>query len=296
MTTMRVGILANPMVQRWQQEAVENIRALDDVEVTLALVDSSEMSEDSELSKGADVLNEGGSIGIRDISLFFELLGSQGWYPLVYADQKLGWLFGDGVKRLEYMQSTPVDEAACLSGVDVRYCEPIPEDGAWESLPDEVVDEIAERTDVVVRFGFGLLKGRILEEPEYGVLSAHGSDIREARGLGPQTIFLSGKDAVTVTLQQLTTEVDGGRVVCMLRKPVEKPYTLSEVWGWVNELQTEIYAAGIRNLLDPDFEIRRPATLGEYYSKSQKRSAPFVLGLLLKNNRARLHKAYRALS
>lgn len=63
-------------------------------------------------------------------------------------------------------------------------CEPAPQDGFSNELPDAIVERIVDETDVFIRSGFGVLKGDILFEPEHGVLSYHHGDPREYRS-GP---------------------------------------------------------------------------------------------------------------
>lgn len=287
---MDVCVLANPFLLNWQRRAIEAIRSVDDVEIPLVVVDESQRDDDSTVSKGADAINDD-SIGLREVKLFFELLRSDGAYPLVYADQQLGWLLGDGQERRERLRSFPIEEADCLPNAEIVDCAPISADENWNELPDDAVDEIAERTDVVVRFGFGLITGRILEAPTHGVLSTHGSDIREWRGLGPQIALLRGRDQVTVTLQQLTDDIDGGNVVCMLTEPIEKPYTLADVWTKVYDLQARSYAQGLERLREPEFEPTPPEELGEYYPLSKKKELTFVARILARNNLARIRKA-----
>jgi len=44
-------------------------------------------------------------------------------------------------------------------------------DGGWAELPPDAVETARESCDVAIRDGFELLKGDVLEAPEYGVLS-----------------------------------------------------------------------------------------------------------------------------
>jgi len=56
----------------------------------------------------------------------------------------------------------PIDDVDALRTAPRRRCEPISVGGWKQRLPDEIVDEIAASADVVVRFGFGVLVGRVL--------------------------------------------------------------------------------------------------------------------------------------
>ncbi|WP_265107810.1 formyltransferase family protein [Halosolutus halophilus] len=175
-----------------------------------------------------------------------------------------------------YDTPRPFSSVDALADADVVRCSPNWEGDVWRSIPDPVVDEIADRSDVVVRFGFGLLTGRILDAPEHGVLSFHFSDIREYRGrIGALWEFIDDEDSVGVTLQQLTRQVDGGRIVAADDVPIYDRDTYGRIKRRQRTtLMGELLVEGIRNLSDDDFEPTAPDELGTY------RSAPTVLEVL----------------
>lgn len=272
-----VGVLADPYLWSWQVEALEKVQQLEGVEIDLIIIDSSKQDSFASLDGFFD-----------QVKFFVESIKENGAYPLVQVDQKLAWMFSIDNKREQYLESTPVSEAEPLSDVEIKRCTPVTNDRIWNELPDDMVNKAVEHTDVLIRFGFGLITGRIIEEPKFGVLSAHGSDIREARGLGPQIMFLDNVNKATVTLQQLTNDIDGGNVVCMFHKEMSRPYTLSDIWAKVREIQIDLYAEGVDRLRDPSFEATPPSHLGEYYGKDLKSRPTFVLRLVAKNNISRI--------
>lgn len=252
------------------------------VEITTVVVDESLMDDSSRLVAGSDVINEGKSLSLSDFKLFVDVVHDEGLKALLYADQKAGWMLFGETNHLEYLQSCPVSEIACLSTADIEYCTPIT-DGAWNSLPDHVTDQVASECDVVLRFGFGLLKGRILSAPEYGVLSVHGSDIREYRGMGPRITFLNDDEYAKVTLQQLTEDIDGGLIVEVAERELPENPSLDEVYGAVYELQSRIFAIGIQRLLNCE-EPTKAYQLGEYYSHSRLEQDPLFTGKIIGKN------------
>jgi len=272
-----VGVLTDPYLWSWQVEALEKVQQLEGIEIDLVIIDSSKQDSFASLDGFFD-----------QVKFFVESIKENGAYPLIQADQKLAWIFSFDNKREQYLESTPVPEAEPLSDVEIERCTPVTNHRIWNELPDDMVDKAVERTDVLIRFGFGLITGRIIEEPKFGVLSAHGSDIREARGLGPQIMFLNNVDKATVTLQQLTDDIDGGNVVCMLHEEMSRPYTLSDIWAKVREIQIDLYAEGVDRLRHPSFEPTPPSHLGEYYGKDLKSRPTFVLRLIAKNNISRI--------
>lgn len=84
-----------------------------------------------------------------------------------------------------------------------------------DRILDEDVDAImAHAPHVLLRFGFRILKGSILEAPEYGVWSYHHGDNREYRG-GPACFWemVDGSPVTGAVLQVLSEKLDAGLVL-----------------------------------------------------------------------------------
>ncbi|EMA49505.1 methionyl-tRNA formyltransferase-like protein [Halococcus thailandensis] len=285
---LRVGVLANPMLTRFEEEALENVATLDGVTIDEVVVDGS-VTEGSALAAGADAVNQGTSISLADLKLFVDVVRESGLKAFIHGDEKLGWLLGE-TEQMDWLQSRPVTEVDCLREASIRECEPVSAGGAWNTLPDDVTSDLGDSCDVVIRFGFGLLKGPILDAPEHGVLSVHTSDIREYRGMGHKISFVNDDPSAAITLQQLSEEIDGGRIVTVMSRELPPTPTLDDVWDAVYALQTEIFAAGIEQLQAGD-SPSQPDELGPYYPHSlQQRNPRFVARLLAKNNWRRLQK------
>lgn len=292
---MNVGMLANPVLVRWQETALENVAELEGVSINHVIVDSSVREDTSTVRAGAEVINRGRSVSAADLRLFFDVLRDKRLKAFIYADEKLGWLLFDEGRKMEALQSRPVESVELLSEAEIRDCQPEPAGGSWNTLPADVTELLGTECDVVIRFGFGLLKGPILSAPEHGVLSTHGSDIREHRGMGPKISFVRGDDSVSVTLQQLSEEIDGGRIVEIASRNLPQHHTLDDVLGAAYDLQAEIYASGINRLRDASFSPWQPEDLGTYYSHdTQERDIGFVARLIIKNNWRRLRNRLSA--
>jgi hypothetical protein len=287
---MRVGILVRPQVVKWQRRALSNIEALDGVNITDVVVDASLRDGDSTMATGAEVINQEAAISADDVRLFVSALEEEGLKSVLYADEKLGWLLFDELQTRESLRSVPVETVEPLVDATVHEC--VPEtDGAWNMLPPELATSLGASCDVVVRFAFGLLKGKILETPKYGVISAHAADIRRYRGMGPRLTFLNDDDCAAVTLQQLTEDIDGGRIIQISTAPLPPTPTLADVYRLVYELQATMFADGIDRLRDPDFEFCEPDSLGPYYAHRRLERDPRLVGkLLVKNNSRRLRR------
>ena len=108
----------------------------------------------------------------------------------------------------------PTDAREFLRGIAVR--EVVPQQKRWtDRFPAEDVEAIRDaRLDVMLRFGFRILRGEILEAARFGVWSFHHGDNRVYRG-GPALFWevyernpLSG-----TVLQVLTEQLDAGRIL-----------------------------------------------------------------------------------
>lgn len=68
--------------------------------------------------------------------------------------------------------------------------------------------------DVILRHEFGIIRGHILNSAKFGIWSFHHGDNAINRG-GPPAFWeiVLNQPTVGVTLQQLTPEIDGGRVI-----------------------------------------------------------------------------------
>lgn len=82
-------------------------------------------------------------------------------------------------------------------------------------FPDDAVAAIeAQSLDVLLRFGFRILKGRVLTSARHGVWSFHHGDNTINRG-GPAGFWevMEGHRATGAVLQRLTEQLDGGQVI-----------------------------------------------------------------------------------
>jgi hypothetical protein len=83
--------------------------------------------------------------------------------------------------------------------------------------------------DLLVRCGAGILRGNILGAARCGVLSMHHGDNRVNRG-GPAGFWevLHRQPATGFIVQQLTEELDGGKVLCRGSFTTRRTYALNE--------------------------------------------------------------------
>ena len=282
----RLCVLADPYLRTDDVRALE--RAVERTGISIPLVvvnDPEDPSIDPEVE--ANAVNE--RFGLGTLRVLFTLLKTHRAWTLVFAEKKLAAEFGSTAASSGRVH---VEDVSCLADAEVLYVTPRTE-GNWNELPRDAVELVRERSDVAVRFGFGLLRGDVLDAPEFGVLSFHQADIRTYRGLGAPQAWIDGRETMGVTLQRLNEDIDGGEIVAYDETDVSECATLWEAYDRLYDLKADLLAQGIENLRDPSFEPTIPETLGPYNSVDKRRSLRFAGRTLHKNLTGRLRASRR---
>lgn len=192
-----------------------------------------------------------------------------------------------------YLKRQELDSVSILNGIEQIQAKPIPVDGELgHTIPKKIVDKIENETDLVIRHGFGILRGRILSGPKHGVLSFHHGDIREYRGAAQGFWnFVYDESTAGVTLQRLTPQLDGGQVVAFREINIEDCFTWQEVRARLFEASIPMLAEGIQNINNSDFTVNEPESLGDLRTTSDMYRPTTLVRYLLKNNSGRIKKS-----
>lgn len=181
---LTVGLLlGGERLRRWQAEAVQSLLAVPGVAVPVAFTDA----------RGASASRGRG----------------RPWSTLVWDIYNNRWVARRSrALKSERLRSVLPDCAIVPCSVETR--------GKWsEHFAEEDLEIIRSYDlDVLIRFGFGIIRGGILDAARYGVWSYHHDDDDVVRG-GPPA-FWEIIDDVPVTgtvLQRLTDRLDGGFVL-----------------------------------------------------------------------------------
>lgn len=105
-----------------------------------------------------------------------------------------------------------VDSSGILGGLPVLHVQPELRGRYSQHFPPDAIETIRSYDlDVLLRFGFGILHGEILDVPRYGVWSFHHDDDRVIRG-GPPGFWevYDGLPTTGVLFQRLTDRLDAG--------------------------------------------------------------------------------------
>jgi hypothetical protein len=140
--------------------------------------------------------------------------------PAAAATVRRRWLrhFGYYLLRTCFMRPACWREGAAtaeFTGAERLTDTPVHDGGSWCRLSDGTLDRLrSHQLDFVLRFGFNLLRGPILELPRLGVWSFHHGDPRSYRGR-PALFWelLHGRPTAGVMLQRLSAALDGGAIL-----------------------------------------------------------------------------------
>ena len=242
--------------ERWVAEAIE--RMLDETNAEISLV----------------VVNEdAGLLGSGNVKR-----GAK--YP-AYAAFWIGARLRSKLSPGErYDDAVPVSAVAGVSESTQIRTYPANVSGLWNELPTEVVDEIRAEADVIVRRGFGLIRGPVLSATKYGVLSYHHGDPRAYRG-GPAGFweFMNDEEEAGMVVQTLTDELDPGVVQAYGAVDIRGCETVGAVRRRLYAESTGLLSEAIRAVQDDDdpMEVEElgpvyhPPSAGELFEYARKR-------------------------
>ena len=189
-TPIRVGLLLNGWtVPAWVARLIREIRSGDYAEIALCVLNEEKQPRRNLLQR---------LFARRDHLLY-------GVYDRI--DRRLTGHSLD--------PSTPVDMQSELSDVEEIGVNPIRKRFVHRFEESDVDRIRAADLDVLLRFGFAIIRGGILDAARHGVWSYHHGDNRTYRGGPPCFWEIYNSDPVTgVTLQVLTEQLDAGRTLC----------------------------------------------------------------------------------
>jgi len=197
---LRVGVLGGGAVlTRWQRLTLQHLLAEPQVRLCGRVDDARGAGTD-----GAGGAGPGGVRG-RVRRLAGALSRPDGWWEL-YAD---GWV------GRRSRAAARVDARDLWDGVPVHATVPERRGRFSEHFDAETLEVLRSwRPDLLLRFGFGIIRGEILDVAPLGVWSFHHDDELVYRGSPPCFWEVArGDPLAAATLQRLTDRLDGGIVL-----------------------------------------------------------------------------------
>lgn len=160
-----------------------------------------------------------------------------------------------------------------LKGTEVMQVTPMCTSYSDQIKAEEVSLIAGKKLDVLIRFGFRILKGDVLQAARYGVWSLHHGDNAINRGGPPAFWEVVNREAVTgVTLQTLSSDLDGGTVI-------DKAFIKTDQTSF-HRNQNALYWAGIELLCNA---LTNLAAGRKTFSKHQEQGSRFYSKPLYRN-------------
>lgn len=239
---MRFGLLVNgPFLQRWQYQTVQHL--LDDGHILVVAVGREET--------------------FQPVS-FFSKVAKYPYQWFIYRFWQR-FFFRPKAKNI-------IDISEILTGIDTIKC--LPEvRGKTEWIPDEVVGRVRQHNpDFLLRFGFNIIRGGILEAAVYGVWSFHHDDEQVIRG-GPPGFWevFNGHNTNGVMLQRLTEKLDAGPIIDKIWLPVIRHSYKAHLDMLLSE-SAFMPARACRSIALHGVKTRVPETVGRLYRNPKNMS------------------------
>lgn len=267
------AVLVDRLVAPWDIAALEATVEQTGIDLPIILVNEPRIDPSVEQNARR------GRIDTSTIRLFASMVNRERAWALVLAERAVAERISTAEQGDDFQD---IDDVALFDESTIQHVSPS-RNGAWCTLPDQVVQQVASQVDLVIRFGFGLLRGDILTATSHGVLSFHPADIRRYRGLGPPVAFLEDRETIGITLQRLNDGIDTGEIVAFTERSIVECRTLWDVYDTVHRAQVELLPQGVANLREPAFEPIIPESLGSYYPVNEKRQLGFAGRVLVRN-------------
>ncbi|MBE0663700.1 MAG: hypothetical protein IH597_14690 [Bacteroidales bacterium] len=145
-----------------------------------------------------------------------------------------------------------VEMSQTLKNVPVQYCQIRKVDFSEFFADEDVSFILQQKLDFILRFGFNILRGKVLQAARYGIWSFHHGDEQRYRGGPPCFWEIYRNDPVTgAVLQKLNEKLDGGVILRKgwfgtikhsYRENLERVYAGSVPWVLqvCNDIQNDI--------------------------------------------------------
>jgi len=187
---LRIGVLVDrPQIPAWAFRMLQLLRDGGDAEIVLIVQNTPEPPAQGGLLKKV-----------------WDHSGQLGYLLLEKLERKLFRLRPEAFAMKDLKELLPQTPTLEVQPVRTRFS---------DTFPDDAIAAIrAQNVDVLVRLGFRILRGDILNTARYGVWSFHHGDNRVNRG-GPAGVWevLLNWSTTGSVLQILTEDLDGGKIL-----------------------------------------------------------------------------------
>lgn len=180
-------------------------------------------------------------------------------------------------KRLLKIKEYPLDYVDCpLSDKVPKLTFDNLRESPYSELSNSDIARISqEKFDVLLRVGWGIIKGELLNVPKFGIWSLHHGDNDNYRGK-PALFweYYHSNEIVGAILQRLTDKLDGGEIIDRLTTNVNK-YYITNGYYQVYYKSLDLIIDNIEYLMN-NGHLRKFDCISKFYTKKIYRS-PNVL-------------------
>ena len=200
---LRIGIMVDSFtLPQWLSVVLDHIVECDFADVSFLIVNGeAEAGSTSEPRRSR-------------ASRFVSLLGDRRRRKLLAYEAYTRWDQSRHAVAPEQDPSLPVDRSDTLSEIPSLTVQPLSKGFTHRFKPQDIAVIREQRLDVVLRWGFNIIRGDILKVARHGVWSYHHGDSDVFRGAPPAFWEVVEESPTTgVVLQLLSAELDGGLVL-----------------------------------------------------------------------------------
>ena len=269
-TKLRIGfLLQNRECPAWQHEILQRIKLEANLEISLIAFNGEnhqEKNTDTKLEKATASIFSTLTRSIRKLASILNPLA----YGIPHLYQRFDEKHNSESKTLWHSRSIenfPDALTTVFHPVRKGFC---------HYFLDEDIQTIRKcNLDVIIRFGFSIIRGEIHQTAHHGVWSFHHGDNRFYRG-GPPGVWelIKGKPEISVTLQQLSDVLDCGRTIarsthrCALYSVLNNKHTIYSSCG-------DLLLQKLKQTQSQGFDsIRNTATFNEKITESAILKSP----------------------
>lgn len=249
MSDLKIGVLVSKDgLRKWQIRCLEQIREIPEVKIT-------------SLIQNVEDVNDRSTFREANPNYFKKIIRSL-FAPDIMASVNMpNWL-----KDKDYR------------GVSVNI------EGVREYFKSHDLGWLKEESfDILIRFGFGILSGEVLEVAKYGVWSFHHGDLERYRGRPPAFWEIyNDEQKVGITLQKLDEKLDAGKVIEKAFVPIKRGSYKRTLSNLYQQSEYLLKRATIKTL-NGNLNLQEPAILGDLYKRPGLLAVfLFYLGLIQK--------------
>jgi hypothetical protein len=196
----------------WQAQCIQDLLSMDNVELSLLIIEEKPEIEITD-NQTANSTNISFSKNFSKESIILKPIKNINNFLSRILKIKLFHIYKN--KFVKTKVDEPVDLTQLLSNTERIFCKVIKHGKFSQFFQDRDLKLVASyNLDFILRFGFNIIRGEILDIPKYGVWSFHHDDEEKYRGGPPCFWEIYYNDPVTgAILQRLTDRLDGGIIL-----------------------------------------------------------------------------------